>query len=312
MARGITQEQVNSAADALLLSGDRPTIERVRAALGTGSPNTLIRLLDVWWAALGQRLTAQARQLALPAAPEAVAHAANAFWALALEHAGEQAKAGYADSQQQLARAEAAAQAKVGEAVAARDQAMHAASAADEVRRAAETRLADLERLLIQQTVQIEDLHRQRDGLIQERDHAQRHGALLADEFRQQATSIANERNLRDEQQRATEDRWLQEVDRSRQETLAAQRDRAQQDMSHRSALRSATEQLEQAQRRVHDLERSVVASDARAAAHEQEVERLHRQLAARKESTPSKRTRHAVDAAKPTTAGRTRKRPKS
>lgn len=48
MARGITQEQVNSAIEQLLLSGERPTIERVRAALGTGSPNTLTRMLDVW------------------------------------------------------------------------------------------------------------------------------------------------------------------------------------------------------------------------------------------------------------------------
>jgi hypothetical protein len=71
-----------------------------------------------------------------------------------------------ARSQQQLAHAEAAAHAKVAEAIAARDQAMHAACAADDVRRAAETRLADLERLLVQQTDPIEGPHRQREGLI--------------------------------------------------------------------------------------------------------------------------------------------------
>jgi hypothetical protein len=38
-----------------LHAGERPTIERVRAVLGTGSPNTLIRLLDIWWAKLGPR-----------------------------------------------------------------------------------------------------------------------------------------------------------------------------------------------------------------------------------------------------------------
>jgi hypothetical protein len=37
MARtGVTQEQIDAAADALLKDGERPKIERVRAVLGTG------------------------------------------------------------------------------------------------------------------------------------------------------------------------------------------------------------------------------------------------------------------------------------
>jgi len=34
----------------------RPTIEKVRAELGMGSPNMLLRLLEVWWAELAGRL----------------------------------------------------------------------------------------------------------------------------------------------------------------------------------------------------------------------------------------------------------------
>ena len=44
MPRGITQDQVNAAADALLGAGENPTVEKVRAALGTGSPNTVTRI----------------------------------------------------------------------------------------------------------------------------------------------------------------------------------------------------------------------------------------------------------------------------
>jgi hypothetical protein len=306
MARGITQEQVNTAADALLLAGERPTIERVRVALGTGSPNTLIRLLDVWWAALGDRLNTQARQLALPAAPDAVVEAASAFWVLALQHAGEQADARYADAQRQLAEAETAAEARVIEAISARDQAVQATVAADTARSAAEMRLTDLERLLAQQADQIDDLHRQRDGLAQERDQAQRQVTTLAEELRQQTVGIATERTRRDEQQRASEDRWLQEVDRARQETVVAQRERAHLEQSHRGALHTLTEQLEQSQRRAHELERRVVGSEARTAAQTQEVERLHQQLAAR-ESLP--RTRNTADA---TTRPSPRRRRKS
>lgn len=38
MARGITELDVHGAADALVAKGERPTVERVRAHLGTGSP----------------------------------------------------------------------------------------------------------------------------------------------------------------------------------------------------------------------------------------------------------------------------------
>ena len=44
--KGITQEQVHRAADALLQAGERPTVDRIRAFLGTGSPNTVTRMLE--------------------------------------------------------------------------------------------------------------------------------------------------------------------------------------------------------------------------------------------------------------------------
>ena len=46
MARGITEEDVHMAADALVADGERPTVERIRAYLGTGSPNTVVRWLN--------------------------------------------------------------------------------------------------------------------------------------------------------------------------------------------------------------------------------------------------------------------------
>ena len=98
MARsGITQAQVNEAADALLRGGERPTIERVRQALGTGSPNTLVRLLEGWWSDLGRRLDAQAAKIALPDAPEPVVAAASQLWLVAVEHAQGWAKMAIAD-----------------------------------------------------------------------------------------------------------------------------------------------------------------------------------------------------------------------
>jgi plasmid replication DNA-binding protein KfrA len=80
--RGVTASDVEHAADALLRTGERPTIARIRAKLGTGSPNTINPLLDGWWKRLGRRL--DAGPAALHRLPEAVAMAAEALWLQAL------------------------------------------------------------------------------------------------------------------------------------------------------------------------------------------------------------------------------------
>src|SRR3546814_8032417 len=87
MARGITESAAHAAADAIVDAGERPTVERIRAHLGTGSPNTVTRWLETWWQGLGQRLQAQQASLSLPDAPDAVGKVAGELWRLALEHA---------------------------------------------------------------------------------------------------------------------------------------------------------------------------------------------------------------------------------
>jgi chromosome segregation ATPase len=74
---------VERAADSLLRDGERPTIEKVRARLGRGSPNTVNPLLDQWWQRLAARL--DAGPAALQRIPEPVAHAAELLWMQALQ-----------------------------------------------------------------------------------------------------------------------------------------------------------------------------------------------------------------------------------
>lgn len=50
------REQVLAAADAILLSGQRPTIEAIQARLGGGSPNSIVAYLKDWYTLLGERL----------------------------------------------------------------------------------------------------------------------------------------------------------------------------------------------------------------------------------------------------------------
>lgn len=83
--RGVQGPDVDRVADALLRSGERPTVEKIRQKLGTGSPNTINPLLDQWWQRLSQRL--EAGPQALERLPEEVIHAAESLWLLCLDQA---------------------------------------------------------------------------------------------------------------------------------------------------------------------------------------------------------------------------------
>lgn len=87
--RGVGAADVDRVADALLRQGERPTVEKVRGALGTGSPNTINPLLDAWWKRLSSRL--DAGPAALHRLPESVAHVAEALWMQALDEARRRA-----------------------------------------------------------------------------------------------------------------------------------------------------------------------------------------------------------------------------
>lgn len=87
MARGITEEEVHHAADAIVSRGERPTIERIRAELGRGSPNTVNRHLDAWWAELPKRLAPQVDDL-----PGEIVELARKIWQQVLPKATELAE----------------------------------------------------------------------------------------------------------------------------------------------------------------------------------------------------------------------------
>lgn len=106
MARGITETDVHTAADALVDAGERPTVDRIRAHLGTGSPNTVTRWLETWWQGLGVRLKAHSQRMDMLDVPEAVAALAGQWWGMALEHARLEASQALAADQAALQAAQ--------------------------------------------------------------------------------------------------------------------------------------------------------------------------------------------------------------
>lgn len=82
--RGVQRQDVWDAADAVLLQGDKPTIERVRQYLGSGSPNTVGPHLEQWFKHLGRRIKDPGAFAAPHGVPGPVMQAAQHFWETAL------------------------------------------------------------------------------------------------------------------------------------------------------------------------------------------------------------------------------------
>jgi chromosome segregation ATPase len=72
------------AADAVLLQGDKPTIERVRQHIGSGSPNTVGPHLEQWFRHLGRRINDPGTFATPHGVPDPVLQAAQHLWETAL------------------------------------------------------------------------------------------------------------------------------------------------------------------------------------------------------------------------------------
>lgn len=176
MPRGITQDQVNEAADAILGTGKNPTVEKIRAALGSGSPNTIVRMLETWRSQFGERLR---RLSSLPEVPAPVGQAMIDLWRLAVEHAERMLAGRFADEraalettiQAQLAKERQAMEAQLQ---AAKTEVAHAQTARD----LAEHACATLDS-------QLQDSHALRTRLLEERDRLQDICDRQAEELRQ-------------------------------------------------------------------------------------------------------------------------------
>ncbi|MBD7952982.1 DNA-binding protein [Stenotrophomonas sp. Sa5BUN4] len=221
MARGITELDVHGAADALVAKGERPTVERVRAHLGTGSPNTVTRLLDTWWLSLGSRLHPE--KPSVKDAPAVVGKLAGQWWALALEHARDAVLAEFSEVRQELTVKQeellVRAQALAGEM-----SAVHAKSEAALVaERLACAQATELQRLVDQLQLQAAELAGQRTSAIQRLEQVEISRQVLYDRLQETEESARSERETLAEHVRSVENRALGDLDRARQEAKTLQ-----------------------------------------------------------------------------------------
>ncbi|AUT48152.1 DNA-binding protein [Achromobacter sp. AONIH1] len=216
MATGITESDVWTAADALLLEGARPTIERVRQKIGRGSPNTVSPYLETWFKALGARIRDPRAFASQEAVPDPVAQAVARLWDAALELARAEQTAAQRDAQAELA---AQRQANADEAERLRQHALALAAREDDMRlslavagtqlEAAESRLRAAEAQLRQRDAQWDAAQAQ---LAESRaaEQALQAQAEQARDAHAQAQSALESRHA------AHERRWLNELDAER------------------------------------------------------------------------------------------------
>ena len=224
MARGITENDVHTAADALVTGGERPTVERIRAHLGTGSPNTIVKWLETWWRGLGERILEHEARLDLPEAPEAVAVLAGKLWATALDHAEAVAGSSMASDRETLALERETVRkdrAAFSEEEAALRQEVVAAHRARDL---AVTRSDELERLIRQLERQTKESAGQRDSALEHLADSDSQRQALEARIQTLQDQAAAERESLMQHVRAAEDHAQVEIDRARQEARELKR----------------------------------------------------------------------------------------
>jgi chromosome segregation ATPase len=266
MPRGITQDQVNAAADAILGAGENPTVEKVRAALGTGSPNTVTRMLDTWRNDLAERLR---KALQLPDLPPEVGQAMTALWQLAVEHAERLLQARLATERAALSASEARLQEERAHWTATLTEAETTVAQARTRQELAEHACANLDSQLRDSHVLREDLVQQRDRLQAVVDRQTSKLEALQAEKTARLAATDQERERTAVHIRATEDRAHQEVDRARQEIKQWQQRHEATERSYREAVQALEARCEASHRQLQTAETEVARLSGKAAALE-------------------------------------------
>ena len=253
MPRGITQDQVSQAADAITAAGERPTVERIRVHLGTGSPNTVTRMLDAWRQGLAERLH---QASLLPELPDTVGQAMTALWTLALQHARTQ-------TQQEL-QAEREALQRAGADLAARtsEQAAQLAAAEAERVKAGEAAKLAVSRAEVQQQL-IDRLESELKVQAGERERlVAQNQALMATEsqLRQAVQTIetrtARERERWQQHVQTVENRSHAQVDQARVDLKAIRNELAEARKQHREDQRLQQQRIAELTRTLSIAER--------------------------------------------------------
>jgi chromosome segregation ATPase len=249
ITRGISETDVWQAADALLLEGLRPTIERVRNKIGRGSPNTVSPYLETWFKRLGARIVDPAAFSAPPALPDPISQAAAHFWEAALAAARAENAATLAAGRAELAQSHRDLDDE-------RALVLAAAAKSEAQRQAKEEALEVMRGCAEEFQHRVDELSAEVDlagatinALRLEITRLQSDRDALRRQFDAERSAFESARQEHDARTAAHETRWAEEVDRAREATKAALARAAQFEKDSAVRINQLTRSLEDAER---------------------------------------------------------------
>jgi chromosome segregation ATPase len=289
--RGVQQDEVWTAADALIAEGLRPTIERVRLKIGRGSPNTVSPMLEAWFATLAPRLGVAATGN-LPAdegVPKALRQGLDAVWATAIAAAHDKANAALTPERDRLAQLGRELE-SAGQHLLQREAALNERGAA--LQQALELAKSQLKTQATQLEKTGRELEQARSSLatlIKERDSDRC-------QFDKRLHAISEERQRNEQQVLANERRLLGEVDRARQEAKQSARAQGEANQSLLNQLQVLEHKNSLLSHRVHDGQIEFATLKERLHAAEERVRGLEHAIKNRF-ATPKAKTRSTPSA---------------
>lgn len=276
-SRGISRTDVWNAADALLLEGARPTIERVRHKIGRGSPNTVSPHLDAWFEHLGGRIKDPGAFSKPPAEPDEIQQLAKHFWERALATAREQALAQFAEAQRSL-EADRAALAIDRQAVEdEKRQLQIEADSRHEAMALARAQHEDARQRLVMLDALLQDQARELSHVREREAQARAEVGRLQQQLEVDRSAHERERTELQDRAAARERHWTLEVDRAREAAKAAVR----QAKEAAQQAEAASHQVSELKERVQQLERALAKARGDHRLLSQELAVAHERLAA-------------------------------
>lgn len=275
MARGINEADVHKAADELVTAGERPTVERIRAHLGTGSPNTVTRHLDTWWQGLGRRLHMEQVRLAIPGAPEVVTALAGEWWERALAAARDECARALAVERSTLLQDREALNDERARLAAESSAVRAELGATRHSLQVAQVQATEQQRLIDQLQREIRELAQQRDMALARTKELEVVREALQGHLQRAEDSARAERESLTQHLRAAEDRAHAEVDRARQEAKELSSKLATLAKERASVERRYSGQLEAARTVTADIQQELIGQRARADGLEAQLESL-------------------------------------
>ncbi|MEJ8852635.1 DNA-binding protein [Variovorax rhizosphaerae] len=266
--RGIQEEDVFRAADALLAEGLRPTIERVRLKIGRGSPNTVSPMLEKWFGSLSQRIaggTNPSDNLAAgndaDGVPVSVRNATRLLWETARREADDVQRHELESARAQLEEAVnvlAVGQVDLAQREAAFEQARASLDAAlASSQQARET----LERQLAEQTAEIARLRAASEQEIARLNALLQASHASKEVLRQeQAAALAQrDKDVKAERERheAKERHFHEEVDRARQASKQLEAGLAREQQQRLRSEEAAAQTLEAGRRMLRETQQA-------------------------------------------------------